>query len=72
MKKIIYYLFKKRDVRRYNFIVGDILLYSGLFNKHGFFGDAVLSWNLSEKRKELSSKYSYPVKTISISNTIKD
>ena len=64
-------IFKKKEVRRYNFIVGTNLLYSGLFTKVGLI-DFCIGFDLNEKRKELSIKYGIPLKMISISNTIKD
>lgn len=61
---------RKVEVRRYNFIVEDRLLYSGLFTKQGLF-DSTTIWQLKNKRDEISEKYNIPVKSINISNTIK-
>ena len=61
-----------KEIRRYNFIVGTTRVYSGLFEKVGFFGGAKLKKSLIEKKQEIASKYKINPKDISISNTIKD
>ena len=63
---------KKEAVRRYNFIVGQSCVYSGLFKKIGFFGGHDLRVKIMEKRKEISNLYGIPLKFITVSNTIKN
>ena len=63
---------KSMQIRRYNFIVGTSLLYSGLFQYQGFFGGFLLKVQLQNMRIQLSVKYRIPINCITISNTIKD
>lgn len=63
---------KFKETRRYNFIVGQRLIYSGLFEKVGFFGGLKLKKALIDKRIEIAVKYRLPLKFITVSNTIKD
>lgn len=60
-----------KEIRRYNFIAGTTLVYSGLFEKEGFFGGIKLKKALLDKRIEVSIKYRIPLKLIFVSNTIK-
>ena len=61
-----------KEIRRYNFIAGTSLVYSGLFEKVGFFGGIKLKKELINKRIEIADKYRIPLKMITVSNTIKD
>jgi len=63
---------KKKEIRRYNFIAGTTRVYSGLFEKVGFFGGIKLTKELLDKRIEISVKYKIPLKLITVSNTWKD
>lgn len=60
-----------KEIRRYNFIAGTTLVYSGLFEKEGFLGGIKLKKALLDKRIEVSIKYRIPLKLIFVSNTIK-
>jgi len=61
-----------KEVRRYNFIAGTTRVYSGLFEKEGFFGGLKLKKALLDKRIEISVKYRVPLSLITVSNTIKE
>jgi hypothetical protein len=63
---------KKKEIRRYNFIAGTTRVYSGLFEKVGFFGGIKLQKDLVDKRIEIAVKYGIPLKMIAVSGTIKD
>ena len=63
---------KKMEIRRYNFIVGQSCLYSGLFQYEGLFGGILLKVMLQNMRIQLCVKYKIPINCITISNTIKD
>ncbi len=62
--------FNKKEVRRYNFIVGTHCLYSGLFTKNGWF-DFSLAYELEKKRTKIAMNYKVPVKQIKISYTLR-
>jgi len=62
---------KKNEVRRYNFIVGQRLIYSGLFLKEGFWGGILLRTKIQTMRIDISLKYKIPLRLIKVSNTIK-
>ena len=61
-----------KEIRRYNFIAGTRTVYSGLFEKVGFFGGLKLKKDLLDKRIDICVKYKIPMKLITVSNTIKD
>lgn len=63
--------FRKREVRRYNFIVGQSCVYSGLFTKVGLFGGKELRRDIANKRRSIARNYRISERAISVSNTVK-
>ena len=63
---------KNIQIRRYNFIACSRVVYSGLFEKVGFFGGRKLQKALLDKRIDICVKYKIPMKAIKVSGTLKD
>ena len=69
-KMKLFRFMNKKQVRRYNFIVGTQCLYSGLFTKHGWF-DFLLVGELAATQSRVSRDFNVPVEDIKISGTYK-
>lgn len=62
-----------KQIRRYNFIVGTNLVYSGLFEtEKGFKNWLALQKAIWDKKLKICKNYGCPLKMITVSNTIKD